>query len=861
MTRPRRLLAAGCVAVLAVGLAAGAAWQRLDVWVAATVLPPLVPEVSVEVLALDGTLLRAYQVGDGRWRLALDPARVAPGYLAMLLAYEDRRFHRHRGVDPLALIRAGAQAVARGRVVSGGSTLTMQVARLIEDGPTGQWAGKWRQLRVALALERRLSKADILALYLHHAPFGGNIEGLRAASIAWFGKEPARLTPAEAALMVALPQAPEARRPDRHPERARAARDRVLARMVRAGVLDSESAAAARAEPVPTARRPFPQHAPHLANRLRAADPAARVHRTTIDARVQVGLEALAARAVAGQGAALNVAMILAEHESGEIRASVGSARYTDTARQGFVDMTRAVRSPGSTLKPLVYGLAFADGRLHPESLMQDRPASFGGYAPRNFDGQFRGPVTAREALQLSLNLPVVELTEALGPARLMAGLRAAGVRPEVPGEVPGLAVALGGLGLSLHDLVKLYAAIARGGEAVALSEVPWGRAPGGSGHVTGPHMRTAVDLVSGQKRDAAGREARRKRDAADGAGARVLRTDDGPVVGPVRSGGRDGVEGRGFPREIAGTVHHEAPRGVRADDAGAAGPHAGLASDNPGHMEAHVAPTQSSGAAGDGVSGDAMPGDAMPVDAMPVDAMPGGALAGGALAAASHPRAGAAGAQGTRPGVRTGVSAARVLPPEAAWHLGTILAQAPRPGWLPEGPLAFKTGTSYGHRDVLAVGFDGVHVGAVWMGRADGAPVPGIYGVDRAAPLLFEAFARAAPALAPLPAPPTGVVQVPNAQLPAPLRAFGGARAQAEAAGPVVRFPPDGATVTPLEGQLLVRVERGVAPFTWLADGVPVLTASPEREALLALPGPGFVALSVIDAQGQAARARIELR
>ncbi|MCC5985441.1 MAG: transglycosylase domain-containing protein, partial [Rhodobacteraceae bacterium] len=239
MTRLRRVLASGLVLLLAGGLLAGAAWQRLDAWVAATALPPLVPELSVEVLARDGTLLRAYQVGDGRWRLALDPARVDPGYLAMLLAYEDRRFYRHRGVDPLALVRAGAQAVARGRVVSGGSTLTMQVARLIEDGPTGQWAGKWRQIRVALALERRLSKAEILALYLHHAPFGGNIEGLRAASIAWFGKEPARLTPAEAALMVALPQAPEARRPDRHPERASAARDRVLARMVRAGVLDA----------------------------------------------------------------------------------------------------------------------------------------------------------------------------------------------------------------------------------------------------------------------------------------------------------------------------------------------------------------------------------------------------------------------------------------------------------------------------------------------------------------------------------------------------------------------------------------------------------------------------------------------
>ena len=201
-----RLLALGLCAALALGIG-------LDRWIAVTDLPPLVPDTSVEVLARDGSLLRAYTVQDGRWRLGVAPERVDPTYLAMLLAYEDKRFYRHRGVDPVALLRAAGQSLWRGRVVSGGSTLTMQIARLIEEGPTGTWRGKLRQMRLALALERVLGKPEILSLYLHHAPMGGNIEGLRAGSFAWFGREPARLTEAQSALLVALPQSPAARAP------------------------------------------------------------------------------------------------------------------------------------------------------------------------------------------------------------------------------------------------------------------------------------------------------------------------------------------------------------------------------------------------------------------------------------------------------------------------------------------------------------------------------------------------------------------------------------------------------------------------------------------------------------------------
>ncbi|RMD91730.1 MAG: penicillin-binding protein 1C, partial [Alphaproteobacteria bacterium] len=390
--------------------AAALARDALDAWIAATDLPPLAVETSPELRDREGRLLRAFTVGEGRWRLATRLEGVDPGYLAMLIAYEDRRFWQHRGVDWRALARAAVQAVMAGRIVSGGSTLTMQLARLLEEGPTGSLAGKLRQMRVALALERQVPKHEILELYLNLAPFGGNLEGVRAASLAWFGKEPARLTPAEAALLVALPQSPERRRPDRHAAAARAARDRVLADMQASGVIDAGTAAAARREPVPTHRRPFPALAPHLTARLVAGRPDARLHRTTLDAGLQARLEALAARAAREAGERLSVAIMVADHRTGEILASVGSAGYTDAARQGYVDMTRALRSPGSTLKPLVYGLAFDQGLAHPDTLIEDRPVAFGAYAPENFDGRYHGTLRLRDALIQSLNIPAVML-------------------------------------------------------------------------------------------------------------------------------------------------------------------------------------------------------------------------------------------------------------------------------------------------------------------------------------------------------------------------------------------------------------------------------------------------------------------
>lgn len=427
-------------------------------------------QLSTIVLDRDGDLLRAYTAVDGRWRLPMTAADVDPLYLKMLLAFEDRRYQWHSGVDPIAVARAGAQALRYRRLVSGSSTLTMQVARLLDGLHEKTAAGKGRQMLRALALERQLSKTAILDLYLRLAPFGGNVEGVRAASLAYFSKEPKRLSAGEAALLVAIPQSPEARRPDRASPAAQRARDRVLALAFARGVISRADLETALRETVPRVRREFPRFAAHLADAEVALAPDQTVHRLAIDGQVQRRLEAAAREHAQHLGQGLSAAIVAVEHLSGRVVAYVGSSGYLDETRAGAVDMARAVRSPGSTLKPLIYGLAFEAGIAHPNTLIEDRLQRFGTYVPKNFDHDWHGTVTIREALAQSLNIPAVAVLDRLGPQRLFGRLQQAGLYPTLPGEAePSLAIALGGLGLRLVDLAQLYAGIARGGEGVAL--------------------------------------------------------------------------------------------------------------------------------------------------------------------------------------------------------------------------------------------------------------------------------------------------------------------------------------------------------------------------------------------------------
>ncbi len=667
-----------CV-VLALGLGAGAR-DWVDTWITTTELPVLLADTSVEVHDRNGVLLRVYPVENGRTRMKISLDEVDAEFLDMLITYEDKRFYSHAGVDLRAAARSALQAAWRGKVVSGGSTITMQVARLLENSGTGRWSGKLRQIRLALALEQSLTKDEILALYLTHAPYGGPLEGVRAGSLAWFAKEPARLNLEEAALLVALPQSPESRRPDRHPTAALQARDRVLDRV--------KAPAQIRLAPVPQKLRPFPRLAPHLTDFAhQRASTAYRID-LTIDAALQQQMEQLTRRAVQGRSGHLSAAIVVADHQTGQVIASVGSPDYSDAAGVlGFVDMTRALRSPGSTLKPFIYGLAFDLGLVHPASLINDAPTSFGRYAPQNFDGMYRGELTVREALQLSLNIPPVMLTQEVGPARLMALLKQGGAQAVVPGGKPGLAVALGGIGLTLNDLVQLYGGVANGGKVLPLV---WQQSP--------------------------------------------LRQ---------------------VPRQI--------------------------------------------------------------------------------------------------------------LSGSAAWHLWDILADiAPPPGVSAHRrQIAYKTGTSYGHRDAWSIGFDGQHVIGVWLGRPDGTPVPGAFGGDLAAPILFEAFGRVSTTRSPGPLPPPQTLMVSTAELPLPLQRFRSRSAVfAPAANrPVVQFPPQGAILHRSGYGVPLKLDAGVLPFTVLVNGAAFLTGLRQRTTVLPLDEVGFSKISVIDAKGRSAEVEIRLQ
>ncbi|KAA5604824.1 penicillin-binding protein 1C [Roseospira marina] len=670
--------------------------------------PPDLTRLAPTITVTDrtGVVLRAFLSPDETWRLPTTRDDVDPLYIRMLMAFEDARFPWHPGVDPLAVLRATGQAVVNGQVVSGASTLTMQTARLLEPRPR-TLPSKLIEMARALQLTAHLGREGVLNAYLTLAPFGGNIEGVRAATLAWWGKEPARLTPGQAALLVALPQNPNGLRPDRHPEAARAARAKVLARMVTAGVLTPAQARDAREEPLPDVRRPMPRLAPHLARHVvTAADMSGdSAYPTTLDAALQARVERLVAAHAAGLGPRLSVAALVVEAETGAARAWVGSPDLLDTERLGAIDMVRAVRSPGSALKPLIYGMAFEDGRLHPLTEIDDRPTIFGdGYAPGNFGFAHYGRVTAADALRQSLNVPAVAVLDRVGPLRFASRLATAGVTPRRRGGLrrPGLPLALGGLGVTLEELVGLYAALATDGRAHAV------------------------------------------------------------------------------------------------------------------HVSPEAPPTPE----------------------------------------------------------------ARVLSAAAAWQVRAILAEAPpAAGFAPDDAtrggrrVAFKTGTSYGFRDAWAIGMDGDHVIGVWVGRADGTPVPGHIGRDTAAPLMRALFNLLPNPRHPVPGPrpPDLPVVARTADLPPPLRRLEGpdgpGRTAPEAppgASPLrLRFPTNGATLDWSQAALGLVLEAagGRRPYAWLVDGRPLDTAPWHRGAQWQPTGRGQARITVVDDTGRAASATIWLQ
>jgi len=423
--------------------------------------------VSPEVVDRKGVLLRAFLTHDGYWRMRTDARDVSPRYLALLRDYEDKRFDSHFGVDPAALVRAALQYAGAGHIVSGGSTLTMQVARLLEPRPKGIGTKLFQMVR-ALQLEERYSKDEILSMYLTLAPFGGNIEGARAASLTYFGKEPRDIDLAEAALLVALPQSPVKQRPDRHAIRAEAGRDKVLNRVVSDGVVTEGDAKIAMREGVPFARQAMPLSSPHLAAKLAKKSKSLRIV-TTIDADLQGAIERMTSQEQTYFDDGATLAAVVVENRSRRVLAYVGGTNFWGAA--GQIDLATRARSPGSALKPFIYGLAFDGLVLHPSSMMEDEPTTFGDYAPKDFEGTFEGAVTARDALRMSLNVPAVMVLDRVGPLAFTLTLQNAGAHLAFPtrDDNPSLPVALGGLGISLADITMLYAGIAEGGEARGL--------------------------------------------------------------------------------------------------------------------------------------------------------------------------------------------------------------------------------------------------------------------------------------------------------------------------------------------------------------------------------------------------------
>jgi penicillin-binding protein 1C len=443
-------------------------------WLADRIWPLPLPQDDLArvVLAEDGTPLWRFADANGVWRYPVQTREVSPYYLDALLTYEDRWFYQHPGVNPLALVRATWQNLTGARVVSGGSTLSMQVARLL-DPHSRTLHGKLRQLWRTAQLEWHLSKDEILNLYLNRAPFGGTLQGAAAASWAYLGKSPSQLTHAEAALLAVLPQAPSRLRPDRHPQRAQEARDKVLRRLAEFQVWPQPAVDEALEEPLLLAPRLEPSLAPLLARRLNRPDSPPLI-RTTLDATLQRRLEDLLLGWRARLPEHTSAAILVVEEESMAVGAYLGSVDLNDTKRFGHVDMISALRSPGSTLKPFLYGMALDDGLIHSESLLQDVPRRYGDYRPGNFSMGFTGAVPASTALSSSLNLPAVQLLEAYGPKRFAAQMRIGGMPLALPALAePNLALILGGAGSRLEDLLSGYSALARDGKSATLRLQP----------------------------------------------------------------------------------------------------------------------------------------------------------------------------------------------------------------------------------------------------------------------------------------------------------------------------------------------------------------------------------------------------
>jgi len=630
-------------------------------------------ESSLLVLAADGRPIAALGSPDRFWRLPTSAQDVDPRFVQTLIATEDRRFWETPGVDPVALIRAAFDDARAGRVVSGGSTITMQVARLLTPYPR-TLPGKAEEILRALQLAAHYSKPEILAMYLTLAPYGGNIEGVQAASWMYFGHGAAQLSQPEMSLLVALPRRPEALRPDRHPQAAVQAVARIYA--------DEKLGRPPEALAGAISRRVFPDDAPYLAQHLWAED-ASGIVTTTIDSGLQRETARIAAAAADGFGDPADVAILVIHNPDAKITAYVGGAGPARLG--GYVDMIQAIRSPGSTLKPFIYGMAFDRDLATPATLIDDTPLANATYDPADFDRSWHGIVPVAVALQQSYNLPAVKMLEAVGPAAAVAALRTAGMEMALPegDNRPSLAIALGGVGVRLEDLCALY---------------------------------SGLTAASGPRK------------------LRLLSTDAWEATPPVMT--------RQSGEKIIAILEGLPPP--------------------------------------DGTSG----------------------FGGRAV--------------------------------------------------------AYKTGTSYGFRDAWSIGVSADWTVGVWVGRPDGTPRPGAYGLNTAAPVMARIFSL-------LPAD-QGTLPVPIVVLPPPADAAPSMVhfeiGQAQAQKPEIVFPPPNAVVEVDDGSpVALEATGGAAPYRWIVDGTELDPPPVGEDPAWLPPSPGFFRITAVDQLGAMASETIEVR
>ncbi len=468
-------------------------WQsrlgKITVGVVAVVLLldvvfPIKADVSYStiVTAADGSVLHTYLSRDDKWRLYVQLAEITPALRKALIFKEDRFFYYHPGINPVALVWAAVRNLLKGRRTSGASTITMQVVRLLHPRER-TYGSKIVELLRALQLEWHYSKDEILQLYLNLIPYGGNVEGLKSASLLYFGKGPQLLSLAEITTLAIIPNRPSSLRLGRNNGQIMQARNGWLRRFASATVFPQPVIADALTEPLTAYRQAAPQLAPHLCGRLRREFPDQPIITSTLRPAVQQAAERLVQNYVNRVRllGIQNAAVLVINNQTRAVEGYVGSADFSNTFDGGQVDGVRAVRSPGSALKPLLYALAFDAGLITPKSKLNDVPTNFGGYEPANYDQRFNGPVTAEFALANSLNIPAVKLLRDLGTSVMVEKLRQAGFTTIAKQRADlGLSLILGGCGVTLEEMTRLYVALANGGipKNLSFKPRPMGAAP-----------------------------------------------------------------------------------------------------------------------------------------------------------------------------------------------------------------------------------------------------------------------------------------------------------------------------------------------------------------------------------------------